>query len=70
MQYRTEPPWLRGSVVALRPPGLESRILCLEDSVFLFAYLLNYVYTGCINISKAAIFIMCRDVSNNTNIIT
>ena len=28
-----EPPWPRGSVLGLRPPGLEFRILCLEDSV-------------------------------------
>ena len=32
-QYCGEPPWPRGSVLSLRPPGLESRILCLEDSV-------------------------------------
>ena len=28
-----EPPWPRGSELGLRPPGLEFRILCLEDSV-------------------------------------
>ena len=28
-----EPPWPRGSVLGLRPPGLEFRILCLEGSV-------------------------------------
>ena len=28
-----EPPWPRGSVLGLRPPGLEFRVLCLEDSV-------------------------------------
>ena len=32
-QYCGEPPWPRGSVLGLRPPGLEFRILCLEDSV-------------------------------------
>ena len=32
-QYCGEPPWPRGSVLGLRPPGLEYRILCLEDSV-------------------------------------
>ena len=32
-QYCGEPPWPRGSVLGLRPPGLELRILCLEDSV-------------------------------------
>ena len=32
-QYRGEPPWPRGSVLGLGPPGLEFRILCLEDSV-------------------------------------
>ena len=31
--YSGEPPWPRGSVLGLRPPGLEFRILCLEDSV-------------------------------------
>ena len=31
--YCGEPPWPRGSVLGLRPPGLEFRILCLEDSV-------------------------------------
>ena len=32
-KYCGEPPWPRGSVLGLRPPGLEFRILCLEDSV-------------------------------------
>ena len=32
-QYCGEPPWPRGSVLGLRPPGLQFRILCLEDSV-------------------------------------
>ena len=32
-QYCGEPPWPRGSVLGLRPPGLELLILCLEDSV-------------------------------------
>ena len=32
-QYCGEPPWPRGSVLGLRPPELEFRILCLEDSV-------------------------------------
>ena len=32
-QYCGEPTWPRGSVHGLRPPGLEFRILCLEDSV-------------------------------------
>ena len=32
-QYCGEPPWPRGTVLGLRPPGLEFRILCLEDSV-------------------------------------
>ena len=32
-QYCGEPPSPRGSVLGLRPPGLEFRILCLEDSV-------------------------------------
>ena len=31
--YCGEPPWPRGSVLGLRPPGLEFRILCLDDSV-------------------------------------
>ena len=31
-QYCGEPPWPRGSVLGLRPPGLEFRILCLEDT--------------------------------------
>ena len=34
--YCGEPPWPRGSVLSLRPPGLEFRILCLEDSVISF----------------------------------
>ena len=32
-QYCGEPPWPRGSVLDLRPPGLEFRILCVEDCV-------------------------------------
>ena len=32
-QYCGEPPWPRGGVLGLRPPGFEFRILCLEDSV-------------------------------------
>ena len=32
-QYSGEPPWPRGSVLGLGPPGLEFRILCLEDCV-------------------------------------
>ena len=32
-QYCEETQWLRGSVLGLRPPGLEFRIMCLEDSV-------------------------------------
>ena len=32
-QYCGEPLWPRGIVLGLRPPGLEFRILCLEDSV-------------------------------------
>ena len=32
-QYCGEPSCPRGSVLGLRPPGLEFRILCLEDSV-------------------------------------
>ena len=32
-QYCGELPCPRGSVLGLRPPGLEFRILCLEDSV-------------------------------------
>ena len=32
-QYCGEPPWPRGNVLGLRPPGLEFRTLCLEDSV-------------------------------------
>ena len=31
-QYYVEPPWPRGSVLGLRPSGLEFQILCLEDS--------------------------------------
>ena len=30
-QYCGEPPWPRGSVLDLRPPVLEFRILCLEE---------------------------------------
>ena len=30
IQYCEEPPWPRGSVLGLRPPGLEFQILCLE----------------------------------------
>ena len=33
IQYCGEPPWPRGSVLGLRPPGLEFQILCLEGSV-------------------------------------
>ena len=37
-QYCGEPPCPRGSVLGLRPPGLEFRILCLEDSVISQSY--------------------------------
>ena len=36
IQYCGEPPWPRGSVLSLRPPGLRVRIPCLEDSVITF----------------------------------
>ena len=36
IKYCGEPPWPRGSVLDLRPPGLEFRILCLEGSVIWF----------------------------------
>ena len=36
IQYCWEPSWLRGSVLGLRSPGLEFRILCLEGNVILF----------------------------------
>ena len=36
IQYCGEPLWPRGSVLGLRPPGLEFRILCLEGSVISF----------------------------------
>ena len=35
-QYCGEPQWPRGSVLGLRPAGLEFRILCLEGSVIIF----------------------------------
>ena len=35
-QYCWEPPCPRSSLLGLRPPGLEFRILCLEDSVISF----------------------------------
>ena len=36
IQYCQEPTWPRGSVLGLRPPGHEFRILCLEDSIIAF----------------------------------
>ena len=38
IQHYGEPPWhwTRGSVLTLRPPGLEFRIMCLEGSVISF----------------------------------
>ena len=36
IEYCGEPPWPRGSVLSLRPPGLECPILCLEGSVIPF----------------------------------
>ena len=36
IQYCGEPPWPRGSVLGLRPRGLEFRIMCLEGSVISF----------------------------------
>ena len=36
IQYCLEPPWPRGGLLGLRPPGLEFRILCLEASVISF----------------------------------
>ena len=35
-QYCGKPPWPKGSVLGLRPPGLEFRVLCLENSVISF----------------------------------
>ena len=32
-QYCGEPPWPKGSVLGLRPPGFEFRTMCLEGSV-------------------------------------
>ena len=36
IEYCGEPPWSRDSMLDLRPPGLEFRILCLEGSVISF----------------------------------
>ena len=36
IQYCGKSPWLRGSLLVLRPPGREFRILCLEGSVISF----------------------------------
>ena len=36
IEYCGEPPWPRGGVLGLRPPGPEFRILCLEGSVISF----------------------------------
>ena len=44
IQYCGEPPRPRGSVLGLRPPGLEFRSLCLEGSDISFSSL--YVHKG------------------------
>ena len=36
IQYYGEPPWPKGSVFGLRPPGFEFQILCLKGSVISF----------------------------------
>ena len=36
IQYCEDPPLPKGSVLGLKPPGLEFRIMCLEGSVILF----------------------------------
>ena len=36
IQYCGVPPWPTGSVLGLRPPGLEFQVLCLEGSVISF----------------------------------
>ena len=38
IQYCGEPPWPRGSVLGLRPPGLEFRVPCLEDRFTSFIF--------------------------------
>ena len=42
-QYCGEPPCPRRSVLGLRPPGLEFRIVCLEDSWSSLAYMCTKV---------------------------
>ena len=50
IQYCGEPLYLRGSVLDLRPPGLEFRIICLEVSDISFispssgGWVFNYVF--------------------------
>ena len=46
IQYRGEPPGLRGGVLGLRPPGCGLRIICLDDSVILFILLFSAGSTG------------------------
>ena len=47
IQYCGDPPWQRSSELGLRPPGLEFRILCLEDSDISFISPCSlYVHNG------------------------
>ena len=62
-QYCGKPLWPRGSVLGLRPPGLEFRILCLEDSLISFitkTYLKGHFIRGllCHNVVS-----LCKDVN-------
>ena len=65
-QYCGEPSWPRGSVLGLRPPGLEFQVLCLEDSTSHLNHLtslrrfcwpsLAYI---CTKMSKSPILFIC-----------
>ena len=70
-QYCGEPPWPRGNVLGHRPPGLEFRILCLEDSVIpiishpqevLLAQFSLYVHKGGLKPDSFHLF-SCKPIS-------
>ena len=46
IQYCGEPPWPRGTVLDLKPPALEFRIMCLEGSIISMILSSSWGYPG------------------------
>ena len=69
IQYCGEHPWSRGSVLGLRVPGIEFRILCLEGSALWFispsSYRSHLVYR--VELTLLAQFSICVSCRTNTD---